>query len=103
MTKGRDNEGEMDKIASVKAADIAPEAKQWLSGLLQVEVKDSDEFTFTLHRTAEEEGARRRAAARERLLALFARTDQRSQRASDKELDAAIDEALRFVRSRSGD
>ena len=38
----------MDKTANVKATEIAQEAREWLAGVLRVDLRDSDELTFTL-------------------------------------------------------
>jgi predicted DNA-binding antitoxin AbrB/MazE fold protein len=44
----------------------------------------------------------RRGRARERLMKLFARIDETTRQVPDKEMEAAIEEAMQFVRSARG-
>lgn len=90
----------MDKSMTVRAADMQPEARQWVAGLLHVNLADDDELTLALHRTSQRE--QRQSAARQRLLELLARTDEKSRDVPDAEMDRAIDEALEFVRATPG-
>ncbi len=93
----------MDKSTTVKAADILPEARQWVAGVLHVHLADDDELTLALHRKAEDERAGRRDAARHRLLGLLAKLDEKTRDVPDAEMDRAIDEAMQFVRSPAGE
>jgi len=92
----------MEKSTTVKAADIAPAARQWLASLLDIDLIDGDELTLALHRAVEGERSVRQANARKRLLALLAETDEKTRDVPDAEMDNAIDEAMQFVRSLRG-
>ncbi len=91
----------MEKTATVRAKDLDPAAKRWLGVVLDVPVSDADELTVTLHRPSED--ADRRARARERLLAVMHGIGERVKDVPDDEVNAAIDEAMQFVRSHPAD
>ena len=62
-------------------------------------LKDHQRVVVTVRATPgpEDEQARRQRA-RKRLLNLFARIDEKTQMAPDDEMEAAIEEAMQFVR-----
>ncbi len=91
----------MDASAIVKAGDMDPAARQWVASVLHVDLSDGDELTLALRR-ADDERATRRANARERLLALFTKIDEKTRTVTDNEMDKAIEEAMKFVRSSPG-
>lgn len=92
----------MDKSKTVKAADILPAARQWVAGVLHVNLADDDELTLALHRKAEDDPEERRTAARHRLLGVLAKMDEKTRDVPDAEMDQAIEAALQFVRSSAG-
>jgi alkylation response protein AidB-like acyl-CoA dehydrogenase len=96
-------DSDMDKSMTVKAGDILPEARQWVAGVLHVNLADDDELTLALHRKAENEREEQRAAARHRLLGVLAKMDSKTRDVPDAEMDQAIDEAMQFVRSSTGE
>ena len=85
--------------ATVKAEDIAPAARAWVASVLQIDLSEGDELTLALHRAREIEESTRRVNARQQLLALLAQIDEKTRPVPDAEMDAAIAEAMRFVRS----
>lgn len=91
----------MDASAIVKAGDMDPAARQWVASVLHVDLSDGDELTLALRR-ADDERAMRRAKARERLLALLTKIDEKMRNVPDDEMDEAIEEAMQFVRSSPG-
>ena len=92
----------MDKSATVKAVDMLPEARQWVAGVLHVNLTDDDELTLGLRRKAADERDERREAARHRLLGILAKMDEKSRAVSDAEMEVAIEEAMQFVRTPRG-
>ena len=92
----------MNKSTTVKAGDILPEARQWVAGVLHVNLADDDELTLALHRKSEDEREERRTAARHRLLGVLTKMDAKTRDVPDAEMDQAIDEAMQFVRSSAG-
>lgn len=93
----------MDKSMTIKAGDIHPDARQWVAGVLHVNLADDDELTLELHRKAESRRDERREAARRRLLGALARMDDKSHDVSNAEMEGAIEEAMRFVRPSAGE
>jgi len=93
----------MKKSTTIKAADMVPEARQWVASVLQVRLADNDELTLALHRSAEDEQANPRDAARNRLMGLLAKMDEKTRDVPDAEMTQAIEEAMRFVRSPAGE
>lgn len=93
----------MDKSTTVKAVDMLPAARAWAAGALHVDLADDDELTLALHRKAEGEREEQRAAARQRLLALLGKMDEKTRDLSDDDMDRTIEEALQFVRSSPGE
>ncbi len=93
----------MDKSMTVKAADILPEARQWVAGVLHVNLADDDELTLALHRKEADDREERRTAARHRLLGVLAKMDTKTHDVPDAEMDQAIEEAMQFVRSQAGE
>lgn len=89
----------MEASATVKAEDIAPAARQWVASVLHVDLSDGDELTLAVRRAAEDERSTRRTNARNRLLALLAKMDEKARDVPDEEMDQAIEEAMQFVRS----
>lgn len=89
----------MNASMTVKAENIAPAARQWVASVLHVDLSDGDEVTLALRRPTDNERSKRRANARQRLLALLAKIDETARDASDEEVDKAIEEAMQFVRT----
>ena len=93
----------MEKSTTVKAGDILPEARQWVAGVLDVHLDDNDELTLALHRPADDRQTIQRDAARNRLLGILAKMDEKTRNVPDAEMEGAIDEAMQFVRSRASE
>lgn len=89
----------METSATIKAQDIDPAARQWVTRVLHIELSDGDELTIAVHRAAEDQRLTERANARAGLLALLAKMDEKTRDVSDEEMDQAIEEAMQFVRS----
>ena len=92
----------MDKSTTIKAADIVPEARRWVASVLQVHLTDDDELTLALHRPVEDKKADARGEARNRLMGILAKIDERTRDAPDAEMTQAIEEAMQFVRTPAG-
>ena len=93
----------MNKSTTVRAGDIVPEARQWVAGVLHVNLADDDELTLAVHRKADADSEEQRAAARHRLLGVLAKIDEKTCAVPDAEMDHAIAEAMQFVRSSTGE
>src|SRR5271170_4979026 len=103
MALSANHEANMDKSTTIKAADIVPEARQWVASVLQVHLTDDDQLTLALHRDVESEQAGRRDAARNRLMGILAKMDEKTRDVPDAEMEQAIEEAMQFVRSPAGE
>lgn len=99
MVNHLNHDRESDASAVLKAGDIEPAVRQWAAGVLHVDLSDADELTLGLRRAADRDRRARRDAARQRLLALLNRIDEKTRDAPDEEMDQAIEEAMQFVRS----
>jgi hypothetical protein len=90
----------MEMTATVSARDMAPAARDWIAGVLHVELADSDECTLTLRRSAV-------AAHEQRLQAwstirrILAKAADNLKQVPEAEFDDALDEAVRTVRPRA--
>jgi hypothetical protein len=90
----------IDKLPSIKAGELNPSARQRVANLLHVDLTDSDELVVTLRRAVQAPADDQRVAARERLLQFLHQLDERSPDVPDTEIEAAVDEAMQFVRPR---
>src|SRR5205823_1528370 len=98
----RCNTGErlVEKMATIKAKDLAPATRTWIMDLLHIDLADEDEFTLTWRRPVHVPSPEERAAARQGLVDVLGRIDQGTQDVPDEEIDAAIDEAMRSAHPR---
>jgi hypothetical protein len=71
--------------------------------LLHAEPTDTAELVVTLRQPENERTPDPRIAARQRLLALMNRLAERTKAVPEAEVDAAVEEAMRFVRGRPTD
>lgn len=90
---------ESEASAVLKAGEIEPAVRQWAASVLQVDLSDADELTLGLRRASDRVRSARREAARQRLLALLARIDEKTRDVPDDEMEKAIEEGMQFVRS----
>jgi hypothetical protein len=93
-------EHSMGNLPSIKAAELNPSARQRVANLLHVDLTDSDELIVTLRRAVQTPADGQREAARERLLQYLNRLDERLPDVPEEEMEAAIDEAMQFIRPR---
>src|SRR3954453_21038057 len=103
METRRSEEAAMEKTATVRASDLPPTLREWVRDLLHTEPTDAAELTVTLRQPGEEPTADQRAAARVRLLELMQHIGERTKDIPQAEIDAAVDEAMQFVRSHQAD
>ena len=82
---------------------LTPTLRQWVRDLLHTEPTDAAELTVTLRQSGDESTPQQRAAARERLLELMRTVEERTKDIPQAEIDAAVDEAMQFVRSHPTD
>lgn len=91
----------MEPTATIKAGELSLPARQRLTGILHVQLSDADELVVALRRSTESSAPDKRVAARQRLVNLLHRLDEnQSQAIPNEEIEAAIDEAMQFVRRR---
>ena len=88
----------MEKMATIKAKNLAPATRAWLAQILHVDLTEADEVTMTLHRPIHAPTPEQRMAARQDLLQVLHRLDEKTEHAPDEEMDAAIDDAFRHLR-----
>jgi hypothetical protein len=103
MVNHPDNEGELMKSATIKAKDLAPAVRQRVAMVLHVDLADDDELTLALLRAAEVQRSTHRTEARQRLLAVLAKMDEKTRDVPEQEIEEAIEEAMQFVRSHPDD
>jgi len=90
----------MDRSATIKAGDLSDGQRQWLATVLRVDVREDDEFTVTLHRPViRVPTPEQRAAAGDGLLAVLGEFHERMQGIPEEEIDEAINETFRDIRS----
>lgn len=93
----------MQKTATVRAGDLSPTLREWVRDLLHTEPTDTAELTITLRQSGSESTPEQRAAARERLLEMMRTVGERTKDIPQAEINAAVDEAMQFVRSHPTD
>jgi hypothetical protein len=91
----------VDASATLQAADLTPSQRELVTGLLGTDLGDQDAVTVTLHRRGDATDPR--AEARERLLSLMGRMTERTAGVAQEEIDAAVTEAIQFVRNHPDD
>lgn len=84
--------------ATITAGDLSPDARRRLAEALHVSLTEADKLVVAL--CPPEDDAIRRASARKRLLDLLRRLDERTAGIPEAEVEAAVDEAMQFVRPR---
>ncbi|HEX3659510.1 MAG TPA: hypothetical protein VHV55_27230 [Pirellulales bacterium] len=102
MTNDSTHHNGSDWSATIKAEDIAPAAREWVASVLHIDLSAGDELTLALRRAGEDEQTSQRADVRKHLLALLAQMDEKTSGVPDAEMDEAIEEAMRSVRSPPG-
>ena len=103
METRRSEEAATERTATVRAGDLTPILRQWVRDLLHTEPTDTAELTVTLRQSEGESTPEERAAARKRLLELMRTVGERTKDIPQVEIDAAVDEAMQFVRSQPTD
>ena len=93
----------MERTATIRARDLRPTLREWVRDLLHTEPTDTAELTVTLRQPGIEPTHEQRAAARQRLLELMDQFGERTKDIPQAEIDAAVDEAMQFVRSHPTD
>ena len=93
----------MQKTATVRASDLSPTLREWVRDLLQTEPTDTAELTVTLRQAGAESTPEERTAARKRLLEMMKTVGERTKDIPQAEIDAAVEEAMQFVRSQPTD
>lgn len=91
----------MNPSATLQAVDLTPSQRELVTGWLGTDLGDQDAVTVTLHRRDDSPDAR--MDARERLLALMSRMRERTAGVAQEEIDAAVAEAIQFVRDHPAD
>ncbi len=89
----------MERTTTVRGSDLSPAVRAWVRDLLHTEPADTAEVSVTLRQAENELTPDPRSAARERLLELMNRLAARTKHIPEAELNAAVEEAMRFVRS----
>jgi hypothetical protein len=99
----RPEETAMERTATVRATDLSPTLREWVRDLLHTEPTDAAELTVTLRQPGAEPTPEQRTAARKRLLEVMQAIGDRTKDIPQGEIDAAVDEAMQFVRSHPTD
>jgi hypothetical protein len=103
METRRFEETPMQRTATIRGSDLSPTLREWVRDLLHTEPTDTAELTVTLRQPEGESTPEQRAAARKRLLELMQTVGERTKDIPQVEIDAAVDEAMQFVRSHPTD
>jgi hypothetical protein len=90
----------MDNVAMRKVKDLEPAARRWLQKLLGRKLQEAEEVTVMVSsaQSASPEAVRRKAFAR--LERIMDKAAQKAAHIPDREVEAAIDEAMAHVRRR---
>jgi hypothetical protein len=90
----------VDRSATINAKDLSTALRQWIVSVLHVDLQEDDEFTVTLHRPViRVPTAEQRQAAGDELMATLGQIHDHMRNVPEDEVDEAVDDALRAVRS----
>jgi len=90
----------MERSATIKAKDLPAAERQWIAGVLHVDLADDDEFTVTLHRpTIRVPTPEQRAEASEGLRKVLGQFHDRMKDEPEEEVNAAIEQTFEELRS----
>ena len=103
METRRSEEAATERTATIRAGDLSPTLRTRLRDLLHTEPSDTAELTVTLRQPGTDSTPEQRAAARQRLLEMMQRIGERTKGIPQMEIDEAVEEAMRFVRSQPTD
>ena len=99
METRRLEEASTERTATIRAGELSPALREWVRDLLHTEPTDAAELTVTLRQPGTGSTPEQRAAARQRLLEMMQRIGERTKGIPQTEINEAVDEAMRFVRS----
>ncbi|MBI3618684.1 hypothetical protein HY213_01465 [Candidatus Peregrinibacteria bacterium] len=101
MKKESSKASPLERSATVRAKDLPATERRWIAAVLHVDLADDDEFTVILHRPIiHVPSPAQRDAAREGLSTVLNHLHERMSGANEEEVDAAIEDSFRDMRSR---
>lgn len=91
----------MEKTATIAAKDIAPAARDWIAGVLHVQLTDSDQCTLTLRRSPVAPTPAQRQEAWTTIQRILDKAAENMKNVPEPEFEEALDDAMQAVRPRS--